>query len=110
MTPDDQSYGLIVAFEDQSPSYVHGYELGKLSAFMEGLAPPEQIDGHETTVHAVNRVTLDRMCAAFGWSASWRVDPAFPDWAFVTLTKTEKPTAKPNPYGLRLVSKNGVSP
>ena len=96
------SYGLVVSFEDQSPSYVHGFEAGTLKVRMCGDAPADDIDGEKITVHTANRVTIDRMCAAYGWQALWE-GTEFPEWSYLTLTRSPKPTERPNPYGLRVV-------
>lgn len=96
-------YGLIVSFEDQSASFVNGFECGKLAACMTTNADAEELEGRQISVHTANRVTIDRMCAAYGWSAEWQ-DTEYPEWSYLTLTRAPKPTERPNPHGLRIVS------
>lgn len=103
MTENSAEYGLIVSFEDQSASYVHGFEAGGLSARMRDEVSSEDLEGFQITVHAANRVTIERMCAAYGWNAKFD-GTDFPEWLYLTLTRAPKPTELPNPHGLRLVT------
>jgi hypothetical protein len=99
---ENAQYGLIVSFEDQSASFVNGFECGKLAACMTTNADAEELEGRQISVHTANRVTIDRMCAAYGWSAEWQ-DTEYSEWSYLTLTRATKPTERPNPHGLRIV-------
>lgn len=91
-------YGLLVSFEDQSDSYVHGFEAGLISARMKSGIEAEI----KATVHTANRETITRMAIAYGWSALFETTQ-FEEWSEVTMEKTGKAPERPNPIGLRLV-------
>jgi hypothetical protein len=96
---EPQEYGLIVSFEDQSPSYVHGFEAGIIDARMKSGAEAEI----EVVVHTENRETLRRMAVAYGWSVEF-VDTEVEGWTTANFAKTRKPIDRPNPTGLRVVN------
>lgn len=98
MSDYDQTYGLIVSFEDQSHSYVHGFEAGLLSARMNG-GLEAQI---EATVHTENRETIRRMALAYGWEVQFEPTEV-EGWLYVVLDKTKPISTQPNPHGLRIV-------
>ena|SRR3569832_2052508 len=99
---ESAEFGLVVSFEEQSESYVHGFEAGGLSVRMKGDAPADDIEDVKITVHTANRVTIERMCTAYGWSATFE-PTEYPEWTYLTLTRAPKPTERPNPHGLRIV-------
>lgn len=80
-------YGLVIAFPDQSPAYVYGFEAGSLwECFRRGV----QIERHQ--VHAANRQLLLRMATHFGLCAHFEpvsVDgEVFPDYLLFSARKT----------------------
>ena len=78
----DERWGLMVAFPDQSASFVHGFEAGQLWAAMEaGTADLER------TVHAENCEVIKRMARRMGYEvAAWN-STAVPGWVNVALRK-----------------------
>lgn len=97
-TSENAEYGLIVSFEDQSASYVHGYEAGGIWERMRSGTVAEI----ETVVHAENRETLTRMATVEGWSIELK--PTEVDgWLSMSMAKQSKPLDRPNPHGLRVV-------
>lgn len=98
---DDKSatYGLVVAFPDPSPSFVHGFEAGGL---WEKLKNGETAEIQATT-HVENREVIARMADAEGWEIE--VKPTEVEgWDFTKLEKKRPAREKPNPHGLRVVS------
>lgn len=96
--PEQANYGLIVSFEDQSDSYVHGWEAGGLWQRMRSGIEAEI----EATVHTANRETISRMCVAEGWSVEFTATE-YPEWLQMAMTKDRKAPERPNPHGLRVV-------
>lgn len=98
MADSDDGYQLVVSFPDQSPSFGHGLEAGKLWEQMRA--------GHvaeiEATTHLENREVIRRIADHLGWSTE--VLPQLDGWDFTTLVKTRSPRGRPNPHGLALVS------
>lgn len=81
---EEAVYGLIVSFPDQSASFVHGYEAGKLGYRMEFTA--EQ--SIEDMVHTENEEVIRRMCNAFGWSCEFtQITPPMKEWRNVRLER-----------------------
>jgi len=96
MKQNDDEYGLLVSFEDQSPEYVHGFEAGQI---WEEMARCKDIN---KTVHTANKVTLERMAIAAGYVVEFE-KTEFKEWVFM---KGHKAKARPeggNPNGLRIV-------
>lgn len=96
---DDAEYGLLVSFEDQSASFVHGFEAGQLWQRMR--------DGTEAeisaTIHTANRETVTRMALAEGWVATF-TETEVAEWLTLEVAKTKKAPERPNPHGLRVVN------
>lgn len=99
MSDENAEYGLIVSFEDQSPSYVNGFEAGGI---WERLRSGNEAE-IEVTIHTANRETVSRMCVAEGWSVEFK-GTEYEEWTEAKLSKTGKAPERPNPHGLRLVS------
>lgn len=79
-----EDYRLVVAFPDESASFVHGYEAGAIGYRMEHTA--EQVI--EETVHTANEEVLQRMGAGFGWSVEFRpTDPPMDEWRVVEVRR-----------------------
>lgn len=95
----ETKYGLLVSFEDQSPSYVHGFEAGMLWHRMEAGAEAEI----ELMVHSANRETINRMAIAKGWTATFAATE-YDEWLNLELVKAKKAPELPNPHGLRVVA------
>lgn len=79
---DNVEYGLVVSFEDQSASYVHGFEAGLLKARMDSGAEASI----EATIHEENRETVRRMAVAYGWEAEFK-PTSVEGWIVVELDK-----------------------
>lgn len=101
MTDDEKhaEYGLVVSFEDQSASYVNGWEAGGIWQRMRSGTEAE-ID---TTVHAANRETLNRMAIAEGWSVEF-VSTEYEEWLTMKMEKRATAPSRNNPHGLRVVT------
>lgn len=93
---EDVQYGLVVSFEDQSASYVHGFEAGLLKQRMQTET------SFEATVHEENRETIRRMAVAYGWEAKFTPTDV-PGWIIVELDKGLLQPTRRNPHGLRVV-------
>jgi hypothetical protein len=106
---ENVQYGLVVSFADQSASFVNGFECGKLAVHMTQPELQAIIEGERLTVHTENRVTIERLCAAYGWSAEWQATD-YSEWSYVTLSRSVKPTERPNPHGLRIVASTPINP
>ncbi|MDE2098013.1 MAG: hypothetical protein KGL39_12240 [Patescibacteria group bacterium] len=95
---DEQTYRLVVSFPDQSASFVHGFEAGRIDEQMRG--------GHvteiEVTTHTENREVLTRMAVAVGWDIECK-SSGTSGWDFTKLVKTKPAPVRPNPHGLRAV-------
>lgn len=81
---EDHEYGILVSFEDQSGSYVHGFEAGQIWEAMTRCDPLI-----EKTVHTANKETIKRMAHAEGYDVLWTMSD-IPEWSFVKLTKSQK--------------------
>ena len=99
MSEDNEEFGLIVSFDDQSHSYVHGFEAGMIWQRMQAGAEAE-ID---TLIHTVNTETVRRMAVAEGWDAKFTVTEV-EEWSTVFMEKKRKPTGRSNPLGLSVVN------
>lgn len=94
----DDAYGLLVAFDDQSPAYVYGFEAGMIWAQMRAGTT----SGIEVTTHAENRETIRRMAISDGWTIE--CNPSEVDgWDYTVLVKDQPAPARANPHGLRVV-------
>lgn len=81
MSDDDSDWGLMVAFTDDSPSFVNGFEAGIIWALLEaGQASIER------TVHAENREVIERMARRMGYSCEF-VETEVEGWLELVLTK-----------------------
>lgn len=94
---EDANYGLIVSFEDQSASFVNGFEAGELWQRMRNGAEAEI----EATVHTANRETITRMGIAEGWAVEFSATE-YEEWITLRMTKQMAPP-RVNPHGLRIV-------
>jgi hypothetical protein len=94
----ESGYSLIVSFPDQSASFVHGFEAGKLDTAMACGVWADI----EVTTHTENHEVIRRLAIAQGWEVEFK--PSDVDgWEYATLKKTKKAPEKPNPHGLRVV-------
>lgn len=101
MPPDEPhvaSYGLIVSFPDQSASFVHGFEAGKLDEQMKRGDVAEI----ESTTHVENREVLARLADAEGWSVETKPSEV-EGWDYTKLVKAKPSREIPNPHGLRVI-------
>lgn len=103
--PDNNTdFGLVVAFPDGSPSFVHGFEAGALWELMTTGTVAEI----ERTTHRENREVISRMAVAEGWSVEFAASEV-DGWDYAKLTKDKTAPTHSNPNGLRLVH-GGLSP
>lgn len=95
-TPPNTEYGLIVAFPDGSPSFVHGFEAGRIDQQMIDGVPE-----FELTTHTENEELFQRMAVAMGYEFTFE-KTEYPEWQFSKFRKVAEPKTN-NPYGLRVV-------
>ena len=95
--PSKTSWKCLVAFPDESASFVHGFEAGIV---WECLQHDEAV--FETVVHEANRKVLERMALASGYVAEW-AEPFDEEWVQVCFRRLAKPSQVVNPHGLRVV-------
>ena len=98
-------WGLVVAFTDESHSFVHGFEVGQIS---EQLKRGDMAEIERLTVHAANEEVIRRMCIAYGWSCEFEpckdeADQVYETYRVVTMRKVKTEPERPNPHGLRVV-------
>lgn len=94
----DEGYQLRVAFPDESPSFVYGFEAGKLWAQMLSGIVAEI----EAVTHSENREIISRMAIAEGWDIE-QEPTAIGGWDHTKLIKQRAAPDKPNPHGLRVI-------
>lgn len=80
---EDTDYGMLVAFTDESDSFVLGFETGQV---WEAMARSDPFI--ERTVHAVNGEVLSRMARAQGYELTLE-DAMDGCWAFMEARKTK---------------------
>ena len=95
---ENAEYGLVVSFDDQSASYVNGFEAGQIHQRMSSGTEAE----FDMTVHSANKETLERMAVAYGWSVSFK-PTEYQEWSEAAFAKVRKAPDRPNPNGLRVV-------
>ncbi len=98
-------WGLVVAFPDESPSFVHGYEAGALA---ERMKRGDVAEIERETVHAANEEIIRRLCVAYGWDCEFEpckdeTDQVYETYRVVTLRKVKAEPERANPHGLRVV-------
>lgn len=71
-----ERYELLIAFEDESPSFVHGFEAGRI---WEAMKTREMI---VMTVHDENVALISQMAARNDYSAQFRASD-IPGWVFL---------------------------
>ena len=94
----DGEWGLVVAFPDGSPSFVHGFEAGGIWERMRSGREAEI----EITTQSDNREVLRRMAIAEGWTLESKPTEV-EGWDYTVLTKNRGAPDRPNPHGLRVV-------
>lgn len=77
---EEGSWGLVVRFEDQSPSYCYGFEAGKIWRDMEN-----GISQIEATVREENLKTLQRMADTMKYEFDHEIT-SVPGWVTATFT------------------------
>jgi hypothetical protein len=101
MTEESEAEGgwqLVVEYPDQSASFVHGVECGKLIARMKAGAVAEI----KHITHAENREALRRIADYLGWRIEV-VPTSFVGWDFSIFTKVKQEGRRINPQGLQIV-------
>ena len=85
MNEDEESaYGLLVAFPDESSSFVHGFEAGEIFTRMGANCV-----GIERLVHAENREVIGRLCRRMGYVVDQWQPSHVGGWVEMCLRKTE---------------------
>lgn len=81
-------YGLLVSFQDQSETFVLGFEAGQLWEIMRNTA-----NTFVTSIHAQNQELVMRMCGSLGWTPEFTKhdDKIFEGWINVKLTRGTRP-------------------
>lgn len=81
-------FGLVVPFDDPSPSFVHGFEAGMIWAAMEaGKATIGGVD--DLPLHTDNLGVFRGMASVRGYDVE--ITPtAYPEWSIVTFTKRNR--------------------
>lgn len=104
--PDhEHNWGLLVAFTDPSPSYVHGFETGGLWERMQRGETPIELGA----AHAANEEVHRRMAAHWGYDVDWQpMAGDYAAYAVATFTKV-RAGVRSNPHGLRVVEANDTS-
>ncbi len=91
----DSEMSLFFAFEDQSASYVHGFEAGQVSARIQN--GEQEIDlGYENgfPAHTANIETFKRMAQAYGYKLETKATD-YEEWTAARFTVgTPKPALK----------------
>jgi hypothetical protein len=96
----ESGWQLVVSFPDQSPSFAHGVEAGKIWARLDYYADLRQIE--ETTM-TENREVLRRIAEYRGWKVEV-VPTEVPGWDMSKFTKIEPSGTRINPHGLHIVA------
>jgi len=78
---------LIVRFENQSPSYAHGVELGRIMHAME-LGEP-MVSNNGFPVRVENKGTLIDLCRHYGYSAEFGAE-WYAEWVSFRAIKSDK--------------------
>jgi hypothetical protein len=94
----EHEYGLVVSFPDQSASFTHGFEAGRLDQRMSTSETPI-----EECVHSDNEEVLRRLAEHQGYAVEWRASEV-EGWSYIELRKVRPSGKVVNPHGLRVVS------
>ena len=81
----DGEMGLLVKFDDESSSYVNGFEAGMIWQQMQDGVP---LIEPEIPVHTANMVTFERMAKAADYTAIFEQVDDMPEWMGVIFEKT----------------------
>jgi len=102
---DKEGWGLLVAFPDGSPSFVHGFEAGQI---WQRIRDGREAEIEKLTVHSANEEVIRRMAITDGWECEFEpckdeTEKVYDTYRVVTLRKVGKASAIVNPHGLRIV-------
>lgn len=100
MHDDPAGWRLVVAFPDESPSFAHGVEVGKLWEQMKrGIVA-------EISLHTMieNHEVLRRVAEYLGWEFS-TISTTMAEWEYSTFVKRKSVGTRVNPHGLHIVSR-----
>jgi hypothetical protein len=88
MSEQQEEYGLLVSFPDQSEQFVHGFEAGQV---WERLENEKQIlirgERLSMTVHQANQEVITRMARHYGFSAEFAPESFVNGWCSVSFVK-----------------------
>lgn len=80
---EDVEFCPLVSFNDQSPSFVHGFEAGMIWQQMQQT--DAVIDG-ALPVHVVNETVLRRMAASAGYKVEFKPIDGSDEWTSAVFT------------------------
>ena len=81
---DSAEMGLIVKFEDESGSYVNGFEAGMIWQQMQDGVP---LIDPDLPLHVENKTTLERMAKSRNYKAILTPIDDAPEWMSATFEK-----------------------
>ena len=87
MTDNTEEYSLVMPFFDQSSSFVHGFEIGKIWTMCENKTWPVRM-----TVHHANEKQLELLAKHFSCELYVEIIPDCDDWLLITLEHKPKLT------------------
>jgi hypothetical protein len=98
-------YELVVSFPDQSPSFAHGFEAGKIYERLSRINVGEgSAASFVTLILPGNGEVVRRIAEAKGWKVEIEPSTEAPnDWHKAEFTKVRPSRDRPNPHGLRVV-------
>jgi hypothetical protein len=92
-------WGLILSFPDQSASFAHGFEAGKIWNDMQRGGQAEL--AYHTSPE--NRELIRRMADHLGWVVESKPSTEVEEWDVTMLAKIRPERERANPHGLRIV-------
>lgn len=93
-------FGLLLAFPDESPSFVHGFEAGGLWERMARGETPIELE----VAHSANEEVHRRAAAHWSYDLVWRpMKPPYEVYAKAVFTKAGCGRGARNPNGLRVI-------
>lgn len=97
-------WSLVLAFPDETPSFAHGFEAGRIYERICRMNVGEDAVAEIVEItNAENRELVQRMAAVKGWAVE--IAPTGTEgWDSVTFRKTGPSSKRPNPNGLRIVT------
>jgi hypothetical protein len=100
MEKESESWGLVLAFPDESPSFTHGFEAGRLYELLSST-PSKLTTRISSTIYADNLEFSRRAAVQLGYD----IEEQHSSDGFILLSFTKRPVAPitRNPFGLSIV-------